>query len=175
MNIIAFGASNSKNSINKQFAAYVAQQFQHSNFELADLNDYPLPLYSVDAEKENGIPENAKKFYEKIQSADLLVISLAEHNGTYTAAFKNLFDWTSRHEQKIFAGKKMFLVSTSPGGRGGLGVMEAALVRFPIHGAEILGHFSLPFFQQNFDAQKGIVNEALNTQFRNLVAEINNK
>lgn len=175
MNIIAFGASSSKKSINKAFATYVAARFQHPQVEVLDLNDFPLPLYSVDNEMELGIPEYAKQFHAKIQSADFIVISLAEHNGTYTAAFKNLFDWVSRIELKMFANKKLFLVSTSPGGRGGLGVMETALVRFPIHGAEILAHFCLPFFQKNFDAEKGIIEETLKTQFETILTEVNRK
>lgn len=175
MKIIAFGASNSTKSINKQWASYVAKCFQQGQIELLDLNDFPLPIYSVDQELEMGIPENAKTFYAKIQQADLLVISLAEHNGTYTAVFKNLLDWVSRHESKLFANKKMFLVSTSPGARGGLGVMEAALVRFPIHGAEILAHFCLPSFQKNFDVEGGLIEETLKTQFETLLAEARHK
>ena len=60
--IIAFGASSSKNSINKQLANYVANQFQNANVDLLDLNDYEMPLYSVDKEKNQGIPELAKAF-----------------------------------------------------------------------------------------------------------------
>ncbi|MDZ7613633.1 MAG: NAD(P)H-dependent oxidoreductase [Flavobacteriaceae bacterium] len=150
MKIVAFGASSSKHSINKRFAHYTAQLLD-PKAELLDLADFPLPVFSVDLEKEEGIPVQAMNFITKIKSANLLVISLAEHNGSYTAAFKNLFDWTSRAEPKLFAGMKMLLLSTAPGPRGGLGVMEAALVRFPIHGANIVAHFSLPKFAENFD------------------------
>lgn len=174
MNIIAFGASNSKHSINKQFAIYTAKQFQSQNTEILDLNDFPLPIYSIDTEKETGIPENAKKFYTKIKNADFVIISLAEHNGTYTTAFKNLFDWLSRQDSKMFS-KKMLLLSTSPGKRGGLGVMEAALVRFPLHGAEILGHFCLPVFEKNFDAEKGIIDDVLKTQLETVLSEVKSK
>jgi NAD(P)H-dependent FMN reductase len=174
MNIIAFGASNSKRSINKQFATYIAGQFYSQNTEILDLNDFPLPLYSIDTENETRIPENAKKFYSKLNTADFIIVSLAEHNGTYTTAFKNLFDWVSRYELKMFS-KKMFLVSTSTGKRGGLNVMEAALVRFPLHGAEILGHFCLPFFEKNFDAEKGILDSDIKTQFEAVLSEVKNK
>lgn len=165
MKLITFGASTSKNSINKQFAIYTAQQFEDYEIEVLDLNNYPLPLYSVDLEKEQGIPDNAKLFYDKIREADLLVISLAEHNGTYTVAFKNIFDWMSRHQTKIFENKKLVLVSTSPGGRGGKGVMDAALTRFPIHGANLIGHFCLPKFRDNFDSKTGIKNEELMNKY----------
>ena len=38
--IIAFGASSSKQSINKQLATFAANQFQNVSVEILDLNDY---------------------------------------------------------------------------------------------------------------------------------------
>ena len=52
--IIAFGASSSRNSINKQLATFAANQFKNTEVEILDLNDYEMPLFSVDKEKENG-------------------------------------------------------------------------------------------------------------------------
>ena len=105
--IIAFGASSSKTSINKQLATYTANQFQNVSVEILDLNDYEMPIYSVDKEKENGIPQLAHDFYSKLGSADLIIISFAEHNGAYFAAFKNIFDWASRINGKTFQEKPM--------------------------------------------------------------------
>ena len=172
MKVIAFGASTSKTSINKIFANYVAQNIS-KNYELLDLNDYLLPLYSTDYETENGLPENSTKFLAKIKEADLIVISLAEHNGSYTAAFKNLFDWLSRNEGKFLIDKKVLLTSTAPGARGGKGVLEEALNRFPRHGANVIGHFTLPQFQDNFNLEKGIINEELNQQFNRFIESLN--
>ncbi|MCC5924188.1 MAG: NAD(P)H-dependent oxidoreductase [Crocinitomicaceae bacterium] len=172
MDIIAFGASNSKNSINKQLANFVANQFDADSIEMLDLNDYELPIYGIDKEKEIGVPQAAIAFYEKIQSGDLIIISLAEHNGSYTAVFKNLLDWMSRHEAKVFGNKKLFLLSTSPGGMGGKFVMDAALSRFPRHGAEIVGHFSLPSFSENFDTEKGIINNELKEKLAQIINSV---
>ncbi|MCZ8144159.1 NADPH-dependent FMN reductase [Flavobacterium sp.] len=143
--IIAFGGSTSQTSINKQLATYAAHLVADASVEVLDLNDYSLPLFSVDLEKE-GIPQAAHDFYTKIGSADLLVVSLAEHNGAYSAAFKNLLDWTSRINPKNFQNKPMFLMATSPGARGGASVLEMANSRFPYQGAAIVGTFSLPNF-----------------------------
>jgi chromate reductase, NAD(P)H dehydrogenase (quinone) len=175
MKIIAFGASYSKNSINKQFAAYAANQFNNAEIEVLDLNNYSVPLFTVDAETESGHPEAAKLFLEKLNEADLLIISMAEHNGSYTAAFKNLFDWTSRVKLKMFENKKMLLLSTAPGVRGGLGVIESAKSRFPIHGADIIDTFSLPHFKDNFNSENGIVNDELNTKFEAMILTAQNK
>ena len=167
--IIAFGASTSNNSINKILATYVAKLIQ-SNSEILDLNEFPAPIYSIDYEEVNGVPEAVKNFTYKIQSADAIIISMAEHNGSYTAAFKNLFDWSSRFNAKIFENKKLLLLSTSPGGRGGISALEAAANRFPFHGAEIIDKFSLPFFDKNFKENKIIdadLHEILNSKLMN--------
>ena len=175
MKILAFGASYSKNSINKKLATYIANQFVNSEITILDLNDYQLPLYNIDLEKESGFPEIIHDFIKKIDSSDLLIISLAEHNGSYTAGFKNLFDWTSRVKTKMFEGKKLLLLSTSSGARGGLSVMQAAQTRFPIHGAEIIGHFSLPKFNENFDAALGIIDAELNKQLIEVLNTVKNQ
>ncbi len=170
--IIAFGASSSKNSINKQLATYTANQFENSTVEVLDLNAYEMPIYSVDNEKENGIPQLAQDFYAKIGSADFIVISFAEHNGNYSTAFKNILDWTSRINAKTFQEKPMLLLATSPGARGGSSVLDIATKRFPFQGGIVKGSFSLPSFNENFDAEKGITNEELKNQLLEIVNSI---
>lgn len=170
--IVAFGASSSKKSINKQLASFTAHQFENADVEILDLNDYELPIYSTDKEKENGIPKLAHDFYAKLGTADLIVISFAEHNGAYTAAFKNTFDWASRINAKTFQNKKVVLLSTSPGARGGSSVLEMAKNRFPFQGAEVVGSFSLPNFNENFDAENGITNQEALKELTDIVRSI---
>ena len=86
MKIIAFGASYSRDSINKEWARFVAFQISKESSEVLDLNDFDLPVYTVEREK-NGIPKAVGSFISKLNSADLLVISFAEYNGSYTAGF----------------------------------------------------------------------------------------
>jgi NAD(P)H-dependent FMN reductase len=169
--IIAFAGSNSKQSINKQLVTYAASNVD-AEVAVLDLNNYPLPLYGIDYENEHGIPDNAYKFLEEIKNADGLLISLAEHNGAYSTAFKNLFDWMSRIEGKTFYGKHMLLMAASPGGRGGRSVLEMAQNRFPRHDAKIVATFSLPFFGKNFIDGK-IVDNALEQELQNKVEVFN--
>ncbi|WP_288983073.1 NAD(P)H-dependent oxidoreductase [uncultured Flavobacterium sp.] len=170
--IIAFGASSSKASINKEFATYVAYQFQNASIEILDLNDYEMPIFSVDKEKENGIPQLAQDFYAKLGSADLIIISFAEHNGAYSTAFKNILDWTSRINMKTFQEKPMLLLATSPGPRGGSSVLEIAKGRFPFQGGVVKGSFSLPSFFDNFNSVNGIINPDLKDQLTNIISSI---
>ncbi|NQX78650.1 NAD(P)H-dependent oxidoreductase [Gilvibacter sp.] len=163
--IIAFGASNSKNSINKQLASYTANQVEGASVEVLDLNDYPLPMYGIDLEQESGIPENAQVFLNKIKAADGIVISFAEHNGAYASVFKNLFDWMSRIDGKLWSEVPMFLMATSPGGRGGQTVLDIAAGRFPYMGGNIVAKFSLPSFGDNF-SESGIAEDELAATFK---------
>jgi chromate reductase len=170
MKIIAFGASPSKNSINKKLATYAASLFENAEVEVLDLNNFQMPLFSVDIEKEIGQHELAKAFLAKIATADVLVVSLAENNGNYSAAFKNIFDWCSRITAKVFQEKPMLLMATSPGGRGGASVLEIAKKAFPFYGGNVKATFSLPSFDANFDTVKGgISNAELDNQLKEII------
>jgi len=170
MKIIAFGGSNSKQSINKHLATYAASLFENADVEVLDLNDYAMPLFSVDLEKEVGQHEIAKAFLAKLASADILVVSLAENNNNYSAAFKNLFDWSSRIAKEVFQQKPMLLLATSPGSRGGASVLEIARNALPRYGAEIKGTFSLPAFGANFDLNDNkISNAELDKELKDII------
>lgn len=157
MKILAFAGSTSSTSINKELVKFALKGFQDDDINLIDLNDFDMPVFSVDREK-RGFPDEAHQFLKVIEECDVIICSLAEHNRSYSAAFKNVFDWASRINVKVFQGKPMFLMSTSPGGYGGGNVMNTAKTFFPNFGADIRDTFSLPKFYENFDLESGIIN-----------------
>ena len=163
--IVAFGASSSSNSINKKLATYAAQQVQNSNSIILDLNNFEMPIYSEDYERLNGIPKEAYDFKEIIKEADGIIISFAEHNGAYTAAFKNVFDWISRIEKVVWYNKPMFLMATSEGLKGASSVLQMAYNRISRGNPNQIPYFSLPNFSDNFNQQTGIKNKDLNKKF----------
>lgn len=166
MKVIGFAASNSRGSINKKLVDYTISCFRDDETEVLDLNDYEMPVYSIDREKDTGIPLLAHDFAGKIMESDLVVISFAEHNGAYSAAFKNIFDWVSRFSDKdVWKDKKLFLMATSPGGRGGQSVLELAVNRMPRHGAIVLDTFSLPNFFDSFREGRGIIIEEFRARY----------
>lgn len=170
MKIVAFGGSNSKHSINKHLATYAASLFDNAEVEVLDLNDFAMPLFSVDLEKEVGQHDLAKAFLAKLAGADILVVSLAENNNNYSAAFKNIFDWSSRIEKDVFQKKPMLLLATSPGSRGGASVLEIGRNALPRYGAEIKGTFSLPAFNANFDLEQNkISNVELDKELKDII------
>ena len=168
MKILSFGASTSSSSINRQLAKYAAGKVTGAEITDLDLRNLSLPIYSSDEEEANGIPAGAQRFLDTIRAHDAIVVSLAEHNGSYSAAFKNLYDWTSRLEQKLWSDKPMLLLSTSPGPRGGATVMEAAKATFPRMGAELKASLSVPSFYDNFSNGE-ITNEALACELQSVI------
>ncbi len=174
MKILAFAGSSSKNSINKRLAIYAAGLFKHGQVEIIDLNDYELPLFSVDREMELGKPEVARAFLDKIAASDILILSLAEHNGAFSTAFKNIYDWASRQDKNVFAEVPMLLMATSPSRNGGKNVIEVGKISMPRYGANIRAVFSLPSFNQNFDLETNTIsNPEFDNELRQIVDSFN--
>lgn len=169
-NIVTIGGSNSKTSINKVFAEYAGGLLKNMVLTKIDLNNFEIPLFSVDKENEQGFSKDVIELNDFIDKADGFIISLAEHNGAYSAAFKNVFDWLSRIESKVWRDKPVLLLSTSPGVRGGQTVLDLALGRFPYMGGNIIGSMSFPSFYDNFKEGR-IVNSELKSNLLRLVDE----
>ena len=168
--IVAFAASSSSRSINKLLVTYAAGLIEGGEVEILDLKDFELPLFSVDREDELGHPDLARAFLEKITSSAGIIISFAEHNGCYSAAYKNIYDWASRISPKVYQDKPMVLLSTSPGGRGGKSVLELASNQIPRFGGEVIASISVPSFTENFDTDKGIItNDEIALQIKQAV------
>ena len=177
MKVLALAASNSSTSINKLLATYAAGLVPNADVEVLDLNDFEMPIFSEDKdkdkEKELGQPDLAKRFFQKIGEADAIIISYAEHNGSYTAAFKNVFDWTSRIDMKVYQGKPVIMLATSPGPGGAATVLAAATGSAPYFAAEVKGSLSIPSFYDNFDMEKGeLKNEALAQKLKAIITEL---
>ena len=67
MKILAFAASSSKHSINKQLVTHATEVLQTeiingAEIDIIDLNDYEMPIYSIDRENDSGIPDKAHAF-----------------------------------------------------------------------------------------------------------------
>lgn len=155
MKILGFTTSNNKNSINKELVQFVGSELNKKHeFKYLDISEYNLPIYNQDIEEENGIPKEATQFYQEIKDSDVVVLSLAEHNGNYTAFFKNLFDWTSRIDMKVYQDKKVIVLSTSPGPGGASSVLKTFNDSAGFFGANIIASRSLPSFYENFKDNK---------------------
>ncbi|TMP37330.1 NADPH-dependent FMN reductase [Pseudoalteromonas rubra] len=155
MKVLVFAASNSRQSINQQLASYAASLIPNAEVEVLDLNEYEMPIYSIERETEGGIPDEAQRFYAKIGAADAIIVSFAEHNGSYSAAYKNLFDWTSRIDMKVYQNTPMLMMATSPGPGGAQSVLGSAVASAPYFAADVKASLSVPSFFDNFDLEAG--------------------
>lgn len=173
--ILAFGASLSETSINQQLAEFAASILTGAIGETIKLTDfYPMAMYGTQAE----MPESVTKMHHKMSEYDGFIISLSEHNGTYTAGFKNALDWLSTigNQDGVFHKKPVLVMGTAPGPKGAQFVIEAGKNRFPWNGAsEVTNTFSLPVFGENFDTEKGIVHKEKLQELKEKLAELVSK
>ncbi len=130
MSITLFAASNSQHSINKALIEIIASTYPSLDYNIIDLDNYPLPIFAIDHLQENGVPENAAQFKSILSASDGLIIAIPEHNGSIPAFFKNILDWVSKADQqyKVLLNKPVVLLSASPGGGGASSVAHAEAI-----------------------------------------------
>ena len=157
--ILAFTGSNSSTSINQKLLEYVVSEITEHKTKILKLVNYSMPMYSEDEEKNNGFPGMTLGLKQEISEVDALIISVNEHNGSWSAFFKNVIDWLSRLDRNFLENKKILLMSTSPGKRGGIGSLEYAKNVLPRFGAEIIESFSFPSFHENFSIKDNEVTD----------------
>ncbi|MEZ9230964.1 NADPH-dependent FMN reductase [Vibrio amylolyticus] len=173
MKVIAFGASTSSTSINKALATYSANLIEGAEVKVLNISDYNVPIFSEDKEKEIGQAEGAQAFLRDLSEADAFVISFAEHNGHYPAAYKNLFDWATRIDRSVFGEKPAVYLAASPGPGGAQTVLGAAVGSAPYFGGNVKASVSVPSFYDNFDFETGsITDEGLADKIKQAVASL---
>jgi len=173
MKVIAFGASTSSTSINKALATYTANLIDGADVKVLDINNYHVPMFSEDLEKEIGQAEGAQAFLRDLAQADAFVISFAEHNGHHPAAYKNLFDWATRIDREMFKNKPAVYLATSPGPGGASSVLAAASGSAQFFGGNVKATVSVPSFYDNFDLENGkVTNAEVETQLKEAVAKL---
>lgn len=165
--VLLFAGSNSSESINRKIIEQAAGMLNGHQASLIDLRDFPMPIFSVDLEKQEGVPEPARRLKELFLEHDAFVVSVAEHNASVTTALKNTMDWVSRSQEdyRILLGKQVWLLSTSPAESGGASALEHAKAIFSILGAEVVGAFAIGRFfdtsEENIYQQVGQALKAL--------------
>ena len=157
--ILAFSGSNSSKSINQKLVHAAVAHLAPEAVTVIDIRDYPLPIHSVDIEA-RGMPENAERLRALFTEHDGFLISCPENNSSMPAILKNLLDWMSRFEGKIFQQKPVLWMSATPGKNGGRTNLKHVAELTPWWGGELAGTFSLPRFGETFDLEAGALREA---------------
>jgi len=159
MKILAFAGSNSSESINHQLILFLGKQINEVEIEIIRLTDFNIPMYGIDIEKNEGIPKGVIDLCDIIQTAQGIIISVAEHNGNVTAFFKSVIDWLSRYNKTFIEGKKIMLLSTSPGAKGGASALAITQKMLSYFKGELVTAYSLGNFYNIFQNGKIIDGE----------------
>lgn len=173
--LLALAGSNSATSINFKLVKYTVGLISGKEVQLLNMANYPFPMYSEDNEREMGFSNSLVELRNDIMKAKGVIISVNEHNSNPSAYFKNVMDWLSRLERKFLEDTEVLLMSTSPGKRGGQGSLEIIEKLLPRFGANVCATYSLPSFHQNFDTEKGILDEDLSERHRQALNEFLSK
>jgi NAD(P)H-dependent FMN reductase len=126
--LLAFSGSARAGSINQKLAcaAAAAARAHGAEVTLADLRDFPMPLYHGDLEAGEGMPDGAFRFRGLMAAHDGFLIASPEYNSSFTPLLKNTLDWASRKHPSdtgplpAFRGKVAGLMSASNGRFGGI-------------------------------------------------------
>ena len=175
--ILAFSGSGRKGSFNQMLAVEAANIAREAGAEVTVVNlaDFNLPLFDQDLEAE-GFPEGALALKKLLQSHDGLVIASPEYNSAFSPLLKNAIDWASRISEEgeaplsAYQGKQAVILSTSPGGLGGMrGLVFLRLLLGNI-GVDVLpGQLALGNAMALFDEQGQIADQ---TQRKSLAAVV---
>ena len=128
MKILFFAGSARKGSWNKKLARQACKIAEELGVEVTfiDLQDFPMPLYHADLEREKGMPEGARRLKELFITHDGFFIAAPEYNSSLTPLLKNSLDWISRQHEEgepplvAFKDKAVAISSASPGAYGGM-------------------------------------------------------
>ncbi|MGD9802677.1 MAG: NADPH-dependent FMN reductase [Hyphomicrobiaceae bacterium] len=131
--LLFFAGSAREGSFNKRLARLGHDVAEANGIAatLADLGDYPMPLYDGDLEARDGPPENAHKLKSLMSVHHGVFIACPEYNGSITPLLKNSLDWVSRVKDEgggpptVYKTRVFSLGSASPNALGGLRSMMA--------------------------------------------------
>lgn len=150
--MLVFVGSNSSKSINEQLTKSVLKELNVTHTFL-DLKTLDIPLFSEDLEREIKSPKGIVSLKDQIEAFEHIFITTNEHNGNLSAFFKNIVDWLSRADKSFLQGKKVFVLSTSNGKRGGLGANESLQKMIERFGCEVYESYAFSSFSENFNKE----------------------
>jgi chromate reductase, NAD(P)H dehydrogenase (quinone) len=77
-----------------------------------------IPLYNMDVEEEEGIPQVVADLKDRIAAADGLLMVTPENNNSIPGVFKNALDWISRppaDRPRVFGNLPVGIMGATPG------------------------------------------------------------
>ena len=174
LRVLVFSASRRAASLNTQLARLVVSAIERfgASVDYASMRDFDAPSYDGDAEADEGMPEGAQAFRERLELANGFVIVSPEYNGSMPGLLKNAIDWVSRARPQPFNERHGLLLSASPsmvGGNRGLWALRVPLEHL---GARVYPDmFSLAQAHHAFADDGGLADERLRVRFDDTIAK----
>tara|TARA_R110002072_G_scaffold64203_3_gene159402 strand:+ start:12481 stop:12990 length:510 start_codon:yes stop_codon:yes gene_type:complete len=140
----------------------VASQNKGASFEVLNLEDFSLPVYTP-KEESNGIPADAKKITDMLTDCAGFMLFAPEYNGSIPPIVTNAVAWISRSGDEDWRASfngKFTIVGTHSGG-GGLKVCQAMRAQLEHLGSVVLPRNILTNYQKpmNPESVETIVNQ----------------
>ncbi len=173
LKILAFAGSTRADSYNRKLLEEAASMARSMGSEVTiiRLNDYPMPFYDADLEKQEGLPKNAQKLRQLMIASDCIIIASPEYNASISGVLKNTIDWASRGEnggpsRDAFKDKNFAIMSASPSKMGGMrGLKHLRAILENVGAIVIQQEVTVPeaqlYFSQEERAENPLLREAL--------------
>lgn len=160
---ITLVGSNHSQSINKQFTKAVIKNY--SEIEFIDIEGLEVPVFDQDLEKSEGYPIQIKELASRLKKASQWIVTTNEHNSGLSSFFKNILDWLSRYDKTLFTDKKVVVMSTSNGKRGGMSANDFLSDFLSRRGATVISKVIFPSYSENFNEEtQEITNQDLKNE-----------
>lgn len=180
--ILAFAGSARTDSFNKKLVKIAAEGAKAAGAEVTyvDFRELPLPLYDEDLETAEGLPANVLTLKSMMKASHGFLIACPEYNSSITPLLKNAIDWASRPEPgdppmglTCFREKVAVIMSTSPGGLGGLrGLGHVRSILESIGTLVLPDQKAISSAYQAFDEDGNLKDEKQRTEISNLGAKL---
>lgn len=168
MKLFLLAASLRKDSLNKKLIRLVEKLIPTEHeLDVAEFEEFDMPLYNADIQNTTGLPENTQKFIERMKKSDGMIISSPEYNFSTPGTLKNLIDWVSRDQPMPWKGQQMLLMSASVSVVGGNRGLWHTRVALESCGTFVYPDmFSLATAQNAFDDKGELVDKKLQDRLK---------
>jgi len=174
MTILAFAGSLRKGSLNRKLLTVAVEALRgKAEIDLLDLREVAMPIYDGDLEADQGLPEGARRFKQRIAAADAFLIATPEYNNSVPGPLKNAIDWASRPPDNPFRGKVVQLMGASPGQFGAVrGALAVRLILTALAAIVLPSTVLIARADQAFDEAGRLKDPKSNAQIEKACAEL---
>jgi NAD(P)H-dependent FMN reductase len=182
MRLLFFAGSTREGSFNRKLASLAHHIAVANGIEavLAELKDYPMPLYNGDLEAKEGPPESARVLKALLAEYQGVFIASPEYNSSITPLLKNTLDWVSRVRHEGESGLEVYrtrVFAISGASPGNYGAMRSLLhlrqiLEVGLGASVIPQQIAVPRARDAFEEDGSLKDQALQTHCKHVVESL---